>query len=181
MTFDARKYPSAPSVRLPERAWPSRTLDHAPIWCSVDLRDGIRPWPSPWHGTQAALSLRRWCAWASRKFEVGFPAASQTEFDFVRALIEQKHIPADVTIQVLTQAREHLIARTFQALQGVRRAIVHVYNSTSTVQAPGGVWDGSGGREGNRPCKACGRRGKKQPSWRGARLCWNTRPKLHWH
>ena len=134
MTFAARKYPPAPSVRLPDRAWPSRTLDHAPIWCSVDLRDGNQALAEPMGMERKLRFFQALVSVGFKEIEVGFPAASQTEFDFVRALIEQNHIPADVTIQVLTQAREHLIARTFQALQGVRRAIVHVYNSTSTLQ-----------------------------------------------
>ena len=134
MTFAARKYPPAPSVRLPDRTWPSRTLDHAPIWCSVDLRDGNQALAEPMGMERKLRFFQALVRVGFKEIEVGFPAASQTEFDFVRALIEKNHIPADVTIQVLTQAREHLIARTFQALQGVRRAIVHVYNSTSTLQ-----------------------------------------------
>ena len=134
MTFNARKYPPAPSVRLPDRAWPGRTLDHAPIWCSVDLRDGNQALAEPMGMGRKLRFFQTLVRVGFKEIEVGFPAASQTEFDFVRALIEHNHIPADVTIQVLTQAREHLITRTFQALQGCRRAIVHVYNSTSTVQ-----------------------------------------------
>jgi len=134
MTFDARKYPPAPLVYLPDRTWPSRTLDHAPIWCSVDLRDGNQALAEPMGMERKLRFFQTLIRVGFKEIEVGFPAASQTEFDFVRALIEENQIPADVTIQVLIQAREHLIARTFQALQGVRRAIVHVYNSTSTVQ-----------------------------------------------
>ena len=134
MSFDAHKYPPAPSVRLPDRAWPSRTLHHAPIWCSVDLRDGNQALAEPMGMDRKLRFFQTLLRVGFKEIEVGFPAASQTEFDFVRALIEQGRIPADVTIQVLTQAREHLIARTFAALQGVRRAIVHVYNSTSTLQ-----------------------------------------------
>src|SRR5208283_1732040 len=117
MTFDARKYPSAPTVRLPDRAWPSRTLDRAPIWCSVDLRDGNQALAEPMGMGRKLRFFQTLVRVGFKEIEVGFPAASQTEFDFVRALIEQGHIPADVTIQVLTQAREHLITRTFQSLQ----------------------------------------------------------------
>ncbi len=134
MTFDARKYPPAPVVPMPERAWPSRTLSHAPIWCSVDLRDGNQALAEPMGRERKLRFFRALVGVGFKEIEVGFPAASQTEFDFVRALIEGGHIPADVTIQVLTQAREHLIDRTFEALAGVRRAIVHIYNSTSTLQ-----------------------------------------------
>jgi 2-isopropylmalate synthase len=134
MTFDARKYPAAPSVRLPDRRWPDRSLDHAPIWCSVDLRDGNQALAEPMGMERKLRFFEALVRVGFKEIEVGFPAASQTEFDFVRALIDEDRIPADVTIQVLTQAREHLIARTFEALRGVRRAIVHVYNSTSTLQ-----------------------------------------------
>ena len=134
MTFDARKYPAAPSVRLPDRRWPDRSLDHAPIWCSVDLRDGNQALAEPMGMERKLRFFEALVRVGFKEIEVGFPAASQTEFDFVRALIDEDRIPADVTIQVLTQAREHLIARTFEALRGVGRAIVHVYNSTSTLQ-----------------------------------------------
>jgi 2-isopropylmalate synthase len=134
MTFDARKYPAAPSVRLPDRSWPDRSLDHAPIWCSVDLRDGNQALAEPMGMARKLRFFEALVRVGFKEIEVGFPAASQTEFDFVRALIDEGRIPAAVTIQVLTQAREHLIARTFEALRGVRRAIVHVYNSTSTLQ-----------------------------------------------
>jgi 2-isopropylmalate synthase len=134
MNFDARKYPPAPVVQLSDRVWPSRTLSGAPIWCSVDLRDGNQALAEPMGMERKLRFFRALVGVGFKEIEVGFPAASQTEFDFVRALIEGGHIPADVTIQVLTQAREHLISRTFEALAGVRRAIVHVYNSTSTLQ-----------------------------------------------
>ncbi len=134
MTFDARKYPAAPSVRLPDRSWPDRTLDRAPIWCSVDLRDGNQALAEPMGMERKLRFFEALVRVGFEEIEVGFPAASQTEFDFVRALIDEGRIPSHVTIQVLTQAREHLIARTFEALRGVRRAIVHVYNSTSTLQ-----------------------------------------------
>jgi 2-isopropylmalate synthase len=134
MTFDARKYPPAPVVHPSDRVWPSRTLSHAPIWCSVDLRDGNQALAEPMGMDRKLRFFQALVGVGFKEIEVGFPAASQTEFDFVRGLIEGGHIPDDVTIQVLTQAREHLISRTFEALAGVRRAIVHVYNSTSTLQ-----------------------------------------------
>jgi 2-isopropylmalate synthase len=134
MPFDARKYPAAPTVHLPDRTWPDRTLDHAPIWCSVDLRDGNQALAEPMGRERKQRFFDALVRVGFKEIEVGFPAASQTEFDFVRTLIDEGRIPDDVTIQVLTQAREPLIKRTFQALQGARRAIVHVYNSTSTLQ-----------------------------------------------
>jgi 2-isopropylmalate synthase len=128
------KYTPTPSVRLDDRQWPSKTIEKAPAWCSVDLRDGnqalIEPMDSERKNRMFDLLVRL----GFKEIEIGFPAASQTDFDFCRELIEKGRIPADVTVQVLTQAREHLIHRTFEALRGVPRAIVHLYNSTSTVQ-----------------------------------------------
>ena len=121
-------------MRLDDRQWPSKTIEKAPAWCSVDLRDGnqalIEPMDSERKNRMFDLLVRL----GFKEIEIGFPAASQTDFDFCRELIEKGRIPADVTVQVLTQAREHLIHRTFEALRGVPRAIVHLYNSTSTVQ-----------------------------------------------
>lgn len=134
MTFDARRYPAAPSVHLPNRTWPDRRLERAPLWCSVDLRDGNQALAEPMGRERKLRFFEALVRVGFKEIEVGFPAASQTEFDFVRTLIDEKRIPDDVTIQVLTQARDHLIKRTFEALRGVRRAIVHVYNSTSTLQ-----------------------------------------------
>jgi 2-isopropylmalate synthase len=128
------KYRPYPTVDLPDRTWPDRALVAAPAWCSVDLRDGNQALVEP---MGAERKLRMWeCLLAAgfREIEVGFPAASQTEFEFVRRLVDERRIPADVTIQVLTQAREDLIARTFEALRGARRAVVHLYNSTSSLQ-----------------------------------------------
>jgi 2-isopropylmalate synthase len=128
------KYTPTPTVRLNDRQWPSKTIDKAPAWCSVDLRDGnqalIEPMDSERKNRMFDLLVRL----GFKEIEIGFPAASQTDYDFCRGLIENDRIPADVTVQVLTQAREHLIHRTFEALRGVPRAIVHVYNSTSTLQ-----------------------------------------------
>ncbi len=133
-TFDHRKYRPARSIGLAQRLWPDRRLDQAPIWASVDLRDGNQALLEP---MDVAQKRRLWdllLAIGLKEIEVGFPAASQPDYDFVRWLIDEQRIPADVTIQVLVQAREALIERTFEALRGARRAIVHVYNSTSTVQ-----------------------------------------------
>jgi 2-isopropylmalate synthase len=128
------RYRPYPTVALPDRSWPNRTITEAPIWCSVDLRDGNQALPAPM-GVQEKLEMfRLLVAMGFKEIEVAFPSASQVEFDFVRSLIDGKHIPDDVTIQVLTPAREHLIRRTFEALKGVKHAIAHVYNSTSTIQ-----------------------------------------------
>ena len=121
-------------MSLPDRQWPERTLDRAPIWASVDLRDGNQALLEP---MSVAQKRRLWDLLVRigiKEIEVGFPSASQPDYDFVRWLIEEDRVPEDVTLQVLVQAREGLIKRTFEALRGARRAIVHVYNSTSTVQ-----------------------------------------------
>lgn len=135
MQFNPKeKYPSFPAVPLADRAWPNRTLDTAPVWCSVDLRDGNQALIEPM-GTERKLRFFQVLVDAGfKEIEVGFPAASQTDFDFVRTLIDDGLVPDDVTLQVLTQAREPLIERTFDALQGSARALVHLYNSTSTLQ-----------------------------------------------
>jgi 2-isopropylmalate synthase len=134
--FDARKYRPLPNPvhAAFARTWPERSLDHAPIWCSVDLRDGNQALAEPMGHER---KLRLWETLVEVGFteiEVGFPAASQTDFDFVRFLIEERRIPDHVTIQVLTQAREALIRRTVESLRGARRAIVHLYNSTNPLQ-----------------------------------------------
>ena len=128
------KYRAFPPVDLPDRQWPSRTLSKAPIWCSVDLRDGNQALIEPMGLERKRRLFDLLVRMGFKEIEVGFPAASQTDYDFVRLLIEEKLIPDDVTIQVLTQAREHLIERSFEAISGARRAIVHLYNSTSTLQ-----------------------------------------------
>lgn len=132
--FDYRRYPSFPMVSLPDRQWPDRRIERAPSWCSVDLRDGNQALIEPMTRQQKTLLWDQLVKIGFKEIEVGFPSASSHDYDFVRDLIENKRIPADVTIQVLTPAREDLIEKTFAALEGVRRAIVHVYNSTSTVQ-----------------------------------------------
>jgi 2-isopropylmalate synthase len=127
----AAKYNAFPQVQLTDRQWPGRVIDKAPIWMSTDLRDGNQSLFEPMNGEKKMRMFETLCAIGFKEIEVAFPSASQTEFDFVRGLIEGKHIPDDVTIEVLTQAREHLIRRTFESLKGIKRAIVHVYNATS--------------------------------------------------
>lgn len=128
------KYRPYPTVDLPDRRWPSQAIVKAPIWCSVDLRDGNQALVVPMNVYEKMEIFRLLVDMGFKEIEIGFPSASQVEFDFVRALIEKDMIPADVTIQVLTQAREHLIKRTFESLRGARSAVVHMYNSTSELQ-----------------------------------------------
>jgi 2-isopropylmalate synthase len=128
------KYQSFPPVGLLDRTWPNRVIGAAPFWCSVDLRDGNQALIEPMDAARKRRMFDMLVKIGFKEIEVGFPAASQTDFDFVREIIDENLIPDDVTIQVLTQARPELIARTYDALVGVRRAIVHVYNSTSTTQ-----------------------------------------------
>ena len=122
------------TVDLPDRTWPNRHIEAAPRWCAVDLRDGNQALIDPMSPERKRRMFQLLVQMGYKEIEVGFPSASQTDFDFVRQLIEQDLIPDDVTIQVLTQCREHLIDRTFEALRGADRAIVHFYNSTSTLQ-----------------------------------------------
>ncbi len=129
-----QKYRPFPPVNLPDRRWPSRVIEQAPTWCSVDLRDGNQALPEPMSSARKLRMFRKLIQMGFKEIEVGFPSASQTDFDFVREIIEQRLIPDDVTIQVLTQAREPLIRRTFESIEGAQRVIVHLYNSTSTLQ-----------------------------------------------
>ena len=129
----ATKYRAFAGVQLTDRQWPARTIDKAPIWMSSDLRDGNQSLFEPMNGERKMRMFRTLCQVGFKQIEVAFPSASQTEFDFVRSLIEGGNIPADVTIEVLTQSREHLIRRTFESLKGARQAIVHVYNATAPV------------------------------------------------
>jgi 2-isopropylmalate synthase len=122
------------SVDLPDRQWPARQVGKAPRWCAVDLRDGNQALIDPMSVERKRRMFHLLVTMGYKEIEVGFPSASQTDYDFVRQLIEQDMIPDDVTIQVLTQCRDHLIERTFDSLRGARRAIVHFYNSTSTLQ-----------------------------------------------
>jgi len=130
----AGKYQPYVAVPLPDRRWPDRRTTRAPIWCSVDLRDGNQALVDPMDVARKAAMFDTLVSMGFREIEIGFPAASRADFDFCRLLIESRRIPDEVTVQVLVQARAHLIERTFEALQGVPRAIVHVYNSTSTLQ-----------------------------------------------
>jgi 2-isopropylmalate synthase len=127
----ASKYRAYPVVNLPDRTWPNRILTEAPIWCSSDLRDGNQSLIEPMSPEKKLRFFKTLVQIGIKEIEVGFPSASQTDFDFVRLLIEENLVPDDTTIQVLTQAREDLIARTFESLQGAKKAIVHVYNATS--------------------------------------------------
>lgn len=133
--FDFRKYrPFAFAPSLPDRTWPSKTIEKSPIWASVDLRDGNQALIDPMTIEQKMRFFKTLVDVGFKEIEIGFPSAAQVEFDFARKLIEENHVPEDVTLQVLVQAREHLIARTFESLKGAKRAVVHVYNSTSRVQ-----------------------------------------------
>ncbi|MBE0406150.1 2-isopropylmalate synthase [Psychrobacter sp. AOP22-C1-22] len=133
--FDFQKYrPFAFAPSLPDRTWPSKTLEKSPIWASVDLRDGNQALIDPMTIEQKMRFFKTLVDVGFKEIEIGFPSAAQVEFDFARKLIEENHVPDDVTLQVLVQAREHLIARTFESLKGAKRAIVHVYNSTCRIQ-----------------------------------------------
>lgn len=128
------KYAAYPAVDISGRTWPDKRITKAPHWCSIDLRDGNQALPVPMSVEEKVEMFRLLVDIGFKEIEVGFPSAAAVEFQFVRRLIEEDLIPDDVTIQVLTQAREHLIRKTFNALEGVNSAIVHLYNSTSTVQ-----------------------------------------------
>lgn len=128
------KYSRVPVVDYPQREWPAKQIEKAPIWCSVDLRDGNQALIEPMVVEEKIEMFLLLVKLGFKEIEVGFPAASQIEFDFLRQLVDRNLIPEDVKIQVLVQCREHLIARTFEALQGIKTAIVHIYNSTSTLQ-----------------------------------------------
>ena len=127
----AAKYRPFAPITLTDRQWPNRVIERAPIWMSTDLRDGNQALFEPMNVERKMRMFRTVCAIGFKEIEVGFPSASQTDFDFVRHLIEGGHIPDDVTIEVLTQARDHLIERTMESVRGARRVIVHVYNATS--------------------------------------------------
>jgi len=128
------KYKPYPAITLPDRQWPSRTITRAPEWCSVDLRDGNQALEVPMNLEQKLMFFQKLVDVGFKTIEIGFPAASDTEFDFTRYLIDNNLIPDDVTIQVLTQSRQHIIEKTFEALRGCKNAVVHLYNSTSTLQ-----------------------------------------------
>src|SRR5260221_10344643 len=128
------KYRPFPPVHLPDRQWPNRSLTKAPIWCSVDLRDGNQALAVPMNVSQKLEMFQALVKCGFKQIEVGFPSASNTEFTFNRRLIEEHRAPDDVWLQVLVQAREDLIERTFESLTGARRAIIHLYNSASPAQ-----------------------------------------------
>ena len=134
MDNPVNKYKAFEPIDLKNRQWPSKVIDKAPTWCSVDLRDGNQALIEPMGAERKDRMFALLCKLGFKEIEVGFPSASQTDFDFVRSLIEDKKIPSDVNIQVLTQSRNELIERTFESLKGIPKAIVHFYNSTSTLQ-----------------------------------------------
>ena len=129
-----KRYQRSPIVNISDRQWPGKQIEKAPIWCSVDLRDGNQALIEPMVVEEKVEFFQLLVKLGFKEIEVGFPSASQIEFDFLRQLVERKLIPDDVSIQVLVQCREHLLKRTFEALHGIKRAIVHIYNSTSTLQ-----------------------------------------------
>jgi 2-isopropylmalate synthase len=134
MTMPYWKYRTYETVDLPDRTWPDRVIDRAPVWCSTDLRDGNQSLVKPMDSARKQKMFDLLVTLGFKEIEVGFPSASRTDFDFVRRLVEDDLIPADTTIAVLTQARPELIERTYEAIEGARRAIVHLYNSTSETQ-----------------------------------------------
>lgn len=136
MNFDCNKYKKAnfQPKNFKNRQWPDNEISMDPIWCSVDLRDGNQSLPIPMSVSEKIEMFNMLLEVGFKEIEVGFPSASQTEYDFLRKLINENLIPDDVTIQVLTQSREHLIVKTFEALRGCKKAIVHLYNSTSILQ-----------------------------------------------
>ena len=133
LTQPQKKYRRFETIALKDRTWPDRVIDRPPVWCSVDLRDGNQALIEPMNRERKSRMFDMLARIGFKEIEAGFPSASQTDFDFVRSLIDEGAIPDDVTIQVLTQARDHLIERTFESLRGAKRAIVHVYNATAPV------------------------------------------------
>jgi 2-isopropylmalate synthase len=134
MSMPHHKYRPYPAVELPDRTWPDRRITSAPRWVSVDLRDGNQALINPMDVERKRRMFKLLCAVGFKEIEVGFPSASKADFDFMRVLVDEDLIPGDVTIVVLTQARDHLIERTFESLEGIPRSVVHLYNSTSTTQ-----------------------------------------------
>ncbi|MFN5833392.1 MAG: 2-isopropylmalate synthase, partial [Akkermansiaceae bacterium] len=128
------KYRPFPAVSLPDRTWPDQVITRAPIWCSVDLRDGNQALPQPMSIEEKLEFFELLVRIGFKEIEIGFPSAADTEFNFCRRLIEENRIPDDVTIQILVQTREQLIRRSFEAIAGAKRVIVHIYNSTSPLQ-----------------------------------------------
>jgi 2-isopropylmalate synthase len=134
MNEGCKKYIPFQQINLPDREWPNKVISKAPIWCSVDLRDGNQALIDPMNLEEKLEFFHALCDMGFKEIEIGFPSASETEYEICRELIEGNHIPDDVTIQVLVQAREHLIKKTFEAIKGAKNVIVHFYNSTSTLQ-----------------------------------------------
>ena len=129
-----KRYKRVPVVDYPERQWPNKEIEKAPVWCSVDLRDGNQALIEPMVVEEKIEFFNMLVKLGFKEIEIGFPAASQIEYDFLRQLVDRKMIPDDVRVQVLVQCREHLIKRTFEAIQGIKKVVVHIYNSTSTLQ-----------------------------------------------
>ncbi|RDU22083.1 2-isopropylmalate synthase [Anaerosacchariphilus polymeriproducens] len=129
-----KRYKRVPVLNYPKREWPNKEIQKAPIWCSVDLRDGNQALIEPMVVEEKIEMFQLLLKLGFKEIEIGFPAASQIEYDFLRELVDRNMIPDDVVVQVLVQCREHLIARTFEAIQGIKQVIVHIYNSTSTLQ-----------------------------------------------
>ena len=129
-----KKYIRRPDIDLPDRQWPSKKIERAPIWCSVDLRDGNQALAIPMGVDEKLRLYKELLKIGFREIEVGFPAASDTEYAFLRKLVDENLVPDGVSLQVLTQSREHLIRKTFESLKGAKSAIVHLYNSTSALQ-----------------------------------------------
>jgi 2-isopropylmalate synthase len=167
--FDHRKYRPGPVLAMPNRQWPDRTIEQAPIWASVDLRDGNQALLEPMVPEQKRRLWQLLVRLGLKEIEVGFPAASQPDYDFVRWLVEADQIPSDVTVQVLVQAREDLIRRTFESLSGVPRAIVHLYNSTSPVQRD---WVFGSDREGVKAIAVQGARWVREAATRYPQTRW---------
>ena len=132
--LNIKKYKRNPVIHYPEREWPDKEIEKAPIWCSVDLRDGNQALVEPMVVEEKIEFFNMLVKLGFKEIEIGFPAASQIEYDFLRQLVERRLIPDDVRVQVLVQCREHLIKRTFEAIQGIKKVVVHIYNSTSTLQ-----------------------------------------------
>ena len=131
---DILKYRRRFDIKLPDRQWPDKKIEAAPTWCSVDLRDGNQALAVPMNVEQKLKLFKTLVEIGFKEIEVGFPAASETEYNFIRRIIDENLVPDDVSLQVLTQSREHLIRKTFEALKGCKNAIVHLYNSTSALQ-----------------------------------------------
>ena len=130
----SQKYRPYPQIAISDRTWPSKVIDKAPIWCSVDLRDGNQSLVNPMGHDRKARMFQLLLDMGFKEIEIGFPSASQTDFDFARWCVEEGGVPADVSLQVLVQCRPELITRTFEALEGATKPIIHFYNSTSELQ-----------------------------------------------